>query len=48
MKTKKTYLDIDMIGEGNALTPEEEKALSEFFQKRKLTKKTRTEKKINT
>ena len=48
MKTKKTYLDIDIIGEVNSLTPEEEKALSEFFQKRKLTKKKRTEKKIST
>lgn len=48
MKTKKTFLDIDIIGEGNALTPEEEKALGEFFQKKKLTKKKRTEKKINT
>lgn len=48
MRTKKTYLDIDIIGEGNALTPEEEKALSEFFQKKKLTKKRHVEKKIST
>lgn len=37
MRTKKTYLDIDIIWEGNALTPEEEKALSEFFLLKKLT-----------
>ena len=47
MKTKKSYLDIDIIGESNALTPEEEKALSDFFQKRKLAKKSRTVKKIS-
>lgn len=47
MKTKKSYLDIEIIGESNALTPEEEKALSDFFQKRKLTKKRPTGKKIN-
>lgn len=35
MKTKKLELDVDFIGGQDALTPEEEKALSEFFKKQK-------------
>lgn len=44
MKTKKLDLDIDSIGGLSSLTLAEEKALSDFFQKKKLTKK-KTEKK---
>lgn len=39
MKTKKLDLDIDSIGGLSSLTLAEEKALSDFFQKKKLTKK---------
>lgn len=35
MKTKKVILDVDFIGGMGALTSDEEKALSEFFKKRK-------------
>ena len=35
MKTKKLELDVDFIGGQDALTPQEEKALSEFFKKQK-------------
>jgi hypothetical protein len=38
MKSKKTDLDIDFIGGQEALTPEEEKALSAYFKQRKLNK----------
>ena len=42
MKTKKLELDVDFIGGQDALTSEEEKALSEFFKKQKsLPKKER-------
>lgn len=37
MKTKKTELDVDFIGGMGALTSQEEKALSEYFKKRKQT-----------
>jgi hypothetical protein len=41
MKTKKTELDVDFIGGQDSLTSAEEKALSDFFKKRKMsTKKT--------
>ncbi|WP_291141630.1 hypothetical protein [Flavobacterium sp. UBA7680] len=40
MKTKKLDLDIDSIGGLSSLTLAEVKALSDFFQKKKLTKKT--------
>ena len=40
MKTKKIELDVDFIGGQGSLTIEEEKALSNFFQQRKLAKKT--------
>jgi hypothetical protein len=40
MKTKKSELDVDFIGGQDALTTEEEKALTEFFKKQKsLSKK---------
>lgn len=43
MKTKKLELDVDFIGGQDALTEEEEKALSEFFKKQKsLRKKEKT------
>jgi len=38
-KTKKTELDVDYIGGQDPLTPEEEKALSDFFKKRKTESK---------
>jgi hypothetical protein len=37
MKTRKTELDVDFIGGQEPLTLAEEKALSEYFKKRKLT-----------
>jgi hypothetical protein len=50
MKIKKIELDVDFIGGQGGLTPDEEKALSEFFQNRKsnvkLTKKKKLENKI--
>ncbi len=36
MKTKKTELDVDVIGGQGSLTHAEEKAISEFFRQRKL------------
>lgn len=39
MKTKKIELDVDFIGGQGSLTKEEEKALSDFFNQRKLTTK---------
>ena len=45
MKTKKIELDVDFIGGQGSLTIEEEKALSNFFQQRKLTKKASTKSK---
>ena len=36
MKIKNEELDVDFIGGEDRLTPEEEKALSEFFKQRKL------------
>ena len=38
MKHKKEQLDVDFIGGEGALTPEEEKALSAYFQQKKLAK----------
>lgn len=38
MKAKKIYFDVDFIGGQGSLTMEEEKALSNFFFERKLTK----------
>ena len=37
MKIKRVELDVDFIGGMGALTPQEEKALSEYFKKRKQT-----------
>ena len=37
MKTKKTELYIDVIGGQGSLTPDEEKAISEFIKQRKLS-----------
>jgi hypothetical protein len=37
MKTKKIELDVDIIGGQRTLTVAEEKVLSDFFRKRKLT-----------
>ena len=39
MKTSKIGLDVDFIGGQGALTPEEEKALSNFFQQKKMKTK---------
>lgn len=39
MKIKKIELDIDFTGVQGGLTTDEEKALSEFFQKHKLNTK---------
>lgn len=38
MKTKKIELDVDLIGEQIPLSIEEQKALSDFFRKRKTEK----------
>ncbi len=38
MKTKNIELDVDYIGEQEPLTTEEEKAISEFFSRKKLIK----------
>jgi hypothetical protein len=35
MKKKNTELDVDFIGGQTGLTPQEEKALSEYFAKKK-------------
>lgn len=48
MKTKKSDIEIDTIGGLGSLTLAEEKALSEFFQKKKATKKKTEKKKLNT
>ncbi|MCL6462259.1 MAG: hypothetical protein I4O51_10360 [Flavobacterium micromati] len=48
MKTKKSDLEIDSIGGIGYLTIEEEKALSDFFKKKKTTEKTLKKKEINT
>lgn len=48
MKTKKSDIEIDAIGGLGSLTLAEEKALSEFFQKKKATKKKTEKKKLNT
>jgi hypothetical protein len=40
MKTKKLDLEIDTIGGLSSLTLAEEKALSDFFKKKKSVKKT--------
>ena len=42
MKAKKLELDVDFIGGQGSLTIDEEKALSEFFKKRKLQPKKKT------
>jgi hypothetical protein len=47
MKTKKTDLEIDTIGGIGSLTLAEEKELSDFFQKKKRTKKKVENKKLN-
>lgn len=39
MKTKKSELDVDFIGEQEPLIAKEEKTLSDFFKLRKLTSK---------
>ena len=36
MKTKKIELEVDFIGEQDILANEEQKALSDFFKKRKM------------
>jgi hypothetical protein len=38
MKHLKNQLDVDYIGGQGALTEDEEKALSEFFQERRVSK----------
>lgn len=38
MKTKRIELDVDLIGEQIPLSVEEQKALSDFFKKRKMEK----------
>ena len=44
MKPKKLELDVDVIGGLGSLTAEEEKALSEFFKKRKTAKTSKSKK----
>ena len=54
MRTRSKELDVDFIGSQEPLTSSEEKALSEFFKKRKEIKKPkslrprRTTKKVTT
>ncbi|MBG6112103.1 hypothetical protein H4V97_001101 [Flavobacterium sp. CG_23.5] len=49
MKAKKSDIEIDTIGGLDSLTLAEEKALSDFFQKKKQTKKKADKKKdLNT
>ena len=48
MKAKKSDLEIDSIGGMGTLTLAEEKALSDFFQKKKITKKVSKKKELNT
>jgi len=47
MKTKKLDIEIDTIGGIGSLTLAEEKALSDFFQKKKSPKKKTEMKKLN-
>jgi hypothetical protein len=47
-KTKKVDLEIDTIGGLTSLTLEEEKALSNFFKKKKTDNEKRNKKKLNT
>lgn len=42
MKTRKNELDVDFIGSQEPLTSSEEKALSDFFSKKKELKKHKT------
>ena len=44
MTRKKIELDVDFIGSQDGLTKEEEKALTDFFKKRKLTPQQRSTK----
>ena len=39
MKTKKTELEVDFIGELGTLTSSEEKAISDFFRQQKSAKR---------
>jgi hypothetical protein len=50
MKTTKLELNVDFIGgQGNSLTTEEQKAISEFIKQRKLTSsKTEVKKTVRT
>ena len=48
MKTKKIDIEIDSIGGLSPLTSAEEKALHDFFQNKKSTKKKTEKKKLNT
>jgi hypothetical protein len=41
MKSKKIELDVDFIGGQEALTQSEEKAINDYFKKRKLVSKKR-------
>jgi hypothetical protein len=47
MKTRKTELDVDFIGGQEPMTIAEEKALSEYFKKQKLTSVRRPTKTLN-
>ena len=47
MKTKKLDLEIDTIGGLSSMTLAEEKALSDFFKKKKSTKKPTEKNKLN-
>jgi hypothetical protein len=42
MRTRKIELDVDFIGGQGALTTAEEKALSDYFRKQKLTSKSKS------
>ena len=49
MKAKKIELDVDFIGGQEPLTAEEEKALSDFFKRRKMdSKRTADNRKVRT
>ena len=48
MKTKKLDIEIDTIGGLGSLTLAEEKALSDFFKKKKSAKKKIEKKELNT
>lgn len=41
MKSKKIELDVDFIGSQEALTQSEEKAINDYFKKRKLASQKR-------